>query len=44
MTFNEEHHRYLPPNLKLMLEEPPTRYEIYPKEGQELAEFRPIDE
>lgn len=31
LNFNDLHYRYLPPNLKSMLEEPPTRYEIYPK-------------
>jgi hypothetical protein len=30
MVFNEEHHRYLPENLKLLLEEPPALYKIYP--------------
>lgn len=32
MQFNEQHHRYLPQNLKYLLEEPPTRYTIYPKD------------
>lgn len=31
LNFNEAHYRYLPQNLKQALEEPPTRYEIYPK-------------
>jgi hypothetical protein len=31
LTFNEQHYRYLPPNLKIMLEEPPARFDIYPK-------------
>ena len=31
MNFNELYYRYLPANLKSNLEEPPTRYEIYPK-------------
>jgi len=30
MAFNEEHHRYLPENLKVLLEEPPTLYKVYP--------------
>lgn len=32
MEFNEKHHRYLPQNLKYLLEEPPVRYTIYPKD------------
>lgn len=31
LNFNEKHYRYLPPNLKSLLEEPPTRFDIYPK-------------
>jgi hypothetical protein len=30
IDFNEANYRYLPENLKLMLEETPTRYSIYP--------------
>ncbi|TNV84398.1 hypothetical protein FGO68_gene5048 [Halteria grandinella] len=30
IEFNEQNHRYLPQNLKVMLEEPPTQYQIYP--------------
>jgi hypothetical protein len=26
LSFNEAHYRYLPPNLKALLEEPPSRY------------------
>ena len=32
MNFNETHHRYLPQNLRYLIEEPHTRYTIYPKE------------
>ena len=31
LDFNDQHYRYLPSNLKYLLEEPPTKYEIYPK-------------
>jgi hypothetical protein len=31
MEFNDLHYRYLPSNLKYLLEEPPTLYEIFPK-------------
>lgn len=31
LEFNDQHYRYLPQNLKYMLEEPPIRYDIYPK-------------
>ena len=31
LDFNDKHYRYLPQNLKVLLEEPPTRYDIYPK-------------
>ena len=31
IAFNQQHYRYLPPNLKNLLEEPPTRYTMYPK-------------
>lgn len=31
LEFNENHYRYLPGNLKQHLEDPPTRYEVYPK-------------
>lgn len=31
LDFNEQHYRYLPQNLKTLLEEYPTRYDIYPK-------------
>ena len=31
MDFNEQHYRYLPSNLKQLLEDPPTKYDIYPK-------------
>jgi hypothetical protein len=31
LNFNDQHYRYLPPNLKCMLEDPPTRFDIYPK-------------
>jgi hypothetical protein len=33
MDFNEKHYRYLPHNLKQLLEDPPTRYNIYPKDN-----------
>jgi len=31
LDFNDHHYRYLPGNLKSHLEDPPIRYEIYPK-------------
>lgn len=36
MEFNDQNYRYLPNNLRTLIEAPPTRYEIYPKE--ELAQ------
>ena len=33
MDFNEKHYRYFPHNLKQLLEDPPTRYNIYPKDN-----------
>lgn len=31
MEFNDKHYRYLPSNLKYLLEDPPTKYDIFPK-------------
>lgn len=31
MNFNDAIYRYLPANLKVLIEAPPTRHEIYPK-------------
>jgi len=31
MEFNDQHYRYLPSNLKYLLEDPPTKYDIFPK-------------
>lgn len=31
MDFNDLHYRYLPANLKYLLEEPPIKYDIFPK-------------
>ena len=30
-NFNEEHYQYLPHNLRQELDDPPTKYDIYPK-------------
>jgi len=31
ISFNEEHAKYLPENLRVLLDEPPIRYEVYPQ-------------
>jgi hypothetical protein len=46
LDFNEQHYRYLPPNLKALLEEPPTRYEVYPNAldlGSSQALLDPVE-
>jgi hypothetical protein len=31
MDFNDQNYRYLPTNLRILIEAPPIRYDIYPK-------------
>ena len=42
LEFNDQHYRYLPSNLKYLLEEPPVRYDIYPKFFDEKQEQKDI--
>ncbi|CDW83948.1 UNKNOWN [Stylonychia lemnae] len=48
MDFNDKHYRYLPGNLKQNLEDPPIRYEIYPKfneaQEEEMIEIQDDEE